>query len=141
MKTILFICTGNYYRSRFAEILFNHLAKEKNIPYRAFSKGLRISSRNVGELSIHTKNYFDQLHIDYSNYLKMPEVFEEIHMKNVDMIIALDEQEHRPMIQQLFPHLEEKFIFWSFADDYIETPETVLPKLEKKVQSFINSLA
>ena len=23
MKTVLFLCTGNYYRSRFAEILFN----------------------------------------------------------------------------------------------------------------------
>ena len=26
MPTVLFLCTGNYYRSRFAEILFNHLA-------------------------------------------------------------------------------------------------------------------
>ena len=25
-KTILFLCTGNYYRSRFAEILFNSVA-------------------------------------------------------------------------------------------------------------------
>ena len=25
-KTVLFLCTGNYYRSRFAEELFNHEA-------------------------------------------------------------------------------------------------------------------
>jgi hypothetical protein len=26
MKSVLFLCTGNYYRSRFAEELFNHRA-------------------------------------------------------------------------------------------------------------------
>jgi len=26
MKTVLFLCTGNFYRSRFAEEVFNHLS-------------------------------------------------------------------------------------------------------------------
>ena len=40
MKKILFLCTGNYYRSRLAEELFNHLAIKNDLPWRAWSEGL-----------------------------------------------------------------------------------------------------
>ena len=39
---ILFICTGNYYRSRFAEAVFNHYSEAHVLPWRAFSRGLAI---------------------------------------------------------------------------------------------------
>ena len=42
MREILFLCTGNYYRSRFAEVLFNHLARESGVKAHAASRGLRV---------------------------------------------------------------------------------------------------
>jgi hypothetical protein len=39
---VLFICTGNYYRSRFAEAVFNHHAEALGLRWRAFSRGLAI---------------------------------------------------------------------------------------------------
>ena len=49
MKKILFLCTGNYYRSRYAEEIFNHMARNKGLPWRAFSRGAaeRLASENV----------------------------------------------------------------------------------------------
>ncbi len=34
---VLFLCTGNYYRSRFAEILFNSVAGKMGLPWMAMS--------------------------------------------------------------------------------------------------------
>lgn len=51
-NTILFICTGNYYRSRYAEIYFNHLVSKIDLDWRAFSRGLEASAgRNEGAIS------------------------------------------------------------------------------------------
>ena len=33
-RTVLFLCTGNYYRSRFAEIIFNSVAGKMGLPWR-----------------------------------------------------------------------------------------------------------
>jgi protein-tyrosine-phosphatase len=35
MKTLLFLCTGNYYRSRYAEELFNHHAARGGLLWQA----------------------------------------------------------------------------------------------------------
>ena len=55
MRTVLFLCTGNYYRSRFAEIVFNSLAREAGLAWRAESRGLAVErgAGNVGPLSAH----------------------------------------------------------------------------------------
>ncbi len=49
----LFVCTGNFYRSRFAEAVFNHEAGHAGLGWRAFSRGLR-PHLNEGDLSPHT---------------------------------------------------------------------------------------
>jgi protein-tyrosine-phosphatase len=36
-KTVLFLCTGSYYRSRFAEIYFNSVALKIGLPWKATS--------------------------------------------------------------------------------------------------------
>jgi hypothetical protein len=41
-KQVLFVCTGNHYRSRFAEALFNQKARQAQLDWRALSRGLRL---------------------------------------------------------------------------------------------------
>ena len=40
MSQVLFLCTGNYYRSRYAEILFNFHATALGVPKRADSRAI-----------------------------------------------------------------------------------------------------
>jgi protein-tyrosine-phosphatase len=53
VKTVLFLCTGNYYRSRFAEELFNHHAERAGHDWIAQSRGLAVERgvHNVGPIS------------------------------------------------------------------------------------------
>jgi protein-tyrosine phosphatase len=49
-RTVRFLCTGNYYRSRFAEALFISVAVRMGLPWRASSRGLALERgvNNVG---------------------------------------------------------------------------------------------
>src|SRR5207237_8142809 len=53
-KTVLFLCTGNYYRSRFAEVLFNSVAGKMGLPWGASSRGLALEQgvHNVGLMAV-----------------------------------------------------------------------------------------
>jgi protein-tyrosine phosphatase len=52
MNRVLFLCSANYYRSRFAEHLFNWLASKADLPWRADSRGLSSGhGANIGPIS------------------------------------------------------------------------------------------
>ncbi|MEO6846422.1 MAG: hypothetical protein ABI443_03550, partial [Chthoniobacterales bacterium] len=63
MKSLLFICTGNYYRSRIAEILFNHYSAIQNVQWHADSRGLTVQSELKG-LSHHARKYLEEHKIE-----------------------------------------------------------------------------
>src|SRR4051812_8799660 len=53
-RTVLFLCTGNYYRSRFAEVLFNSVAGKMGLPWQESSRGLALERgvNNVGPMAV-----------------------------------------------------------------------------------------
>lgn len=137
---ILFICTGNYYRSRFAEIMFNHLA-EKSIPeISAISRGLKLWSGNEGPLSKHTRTFMEQKGIDLSAHLRMPLSLSLQDLKDADSIIAMDRKEHEVLMKEYFPDWADRIDYWHFEDDYIKDPAQVLPALEKEVIKLVEAL-
>ncbi len=121
-------------------MLFNHLAEKKGLAYTAFSKGLRLSKRNKGPVSIHTETYFKNKGIEVIPTSRMPIPVTKQDFDFYNRIIALDEKEHRDLMKQFFPDKETEIEYWNFADDYIEEPATVLPRLEEKVYSLIEQL-
>jgi protein-tyrosine phosphatase len=140
MKQLLFLCTGNYYRSRYAEILFNDQAVKTGLPWRAFSRGLAPDPLNPGPLSRHTAAALTRLEINFDEHLRMPILVTAADFEQADHVVAVKEAEHRRMIEQGFADWLPKVEFWHVHDLDCCGPEEALPHLDREVAALVKRL-
>ena len=140
MPTVLFLCTGNYYRSRFAEMFFNDLASRRGLAWRAVSRGMRQASPElVGPISPLTVERLTSHGIACDN-LRSPQESCEADLTSADVVIALKEQEHRPMMQRKFPHLVDRVQYWHVHDLDCAPAEQALAEIEQLVVGLLEQL-
>jgi protein-tyrosine phosphatase len=140
---ILFLCTGNYYRSRYAEELFNHLAKARGLAWRAFSCGAADKSfpENVGPMSRFTREALAAKGIVPEGGLRDPRPCSLADFDDVQMVVALKEAEHRPLIEQRFPAgVANRIIYWHVDDIEFVHPSIALATIEDHVRELISTL-
>jgi protein-tyrosine phosphatase len=137
---ILFICTGNYYRSRFAEIYFNHLSPELKIKDKAYSKGLNpcCFTDPISDTAI---RFLESIGVKPSHPYRKPAKLLEEDFKNNDLFIALDEKEHRPMVESQFPYWADQIEYWNVADRPELSSEIALPMIAKSVEDLLYKLS
>ncbi|ABW31253.1 arsenate-mycothiol transferase ArsC [Acaryochloris marina] len=142
MQTILFICTGNYYRSRFSEHYFNHLAAQKELGWRAESRGLALEwgQNNDGPISKYARQGLLSRNIQLSDELRFPLPLTLADLNASHQVIAVDETEHRPLMHARFPDWENKIDYWCVHDIDRENPEEALKQLENHIQDLISRL-
>lgn len=137
MKTVLFLCTGNYYRSRYAEILFNARAREMGMAWNAVSRGLAPDPRNPGPMSRDTIAALQGQGIAVDEYLRMPIKVTDDDFQSHHHIVAVKEQEHRPMIQRDFPGWLQNVEFWHVHDLDCCGPDEAIPHLDREVAGLL----
>lgn len=140
-NTVLFLCTGNYYRSRFAEILFNSMVRQRGLDWVADSRGLRLESSNPGPISRFTLTALQEMGIDVTEPIRFPLPVGPGDFQSAHHVIAVKEAEHRPMIAQFFPDWVERVEFWKVDDVDYSGPEVALPELRQNVEDLIERLA
>ena len=139
---VLFICTGNYYRSRFAEAVFNHHAEARGLPWRAFSRGLAIHLVPPGfHLSPHTHQHLTARNMEVRHTAPERKQLSEGDLAESQIIVALKDDEHRPMIRALFPNWESRIQFWDVGDQPDVKPDEGLGEIERLVERLIETLA
>jgi protein-tyrosine phosphatase len=141
MPTVLFLCSGNYYRSRFAELLFNHLAVDEGLDWRAESRGFRLSPANVGPLSRHAVAGLQARGIAVPEPRRSPRVVEAHDFDAFDRVIAVKEEEHRPLMLERFPQWAQRIDYWHIHDLDCSEPEIALVELENQVRGLVARLA
>lgn len=138
---VLFLCTGNYYRSRFAEAVFNHHAGRAGIPARAFSRGLAtyLVKDFPDRISPDTVAALHELGIPLSCTAPYPQQVSNADLAVSHRIIALKHSEHHAMLQLLHPGWEEHVEYWDIHDTDDAPATTQLPRVQKAVLALLDA--
>ena len=127
-KTILFLCTGNYYRSRFAEILFNSVATRMGLPWQATSCGLALERgvNNIGPMAVSALEDLTKRGLRVPT--RMPVQATAKDFEQADWVVALKEDEHLPLLRERFPDWGSKVEFW-----HVDDVPDIFPLIEREV--------
>lgn len=141
-STVLFLCTGNYYRSRFAEEYFNFTAPTRGLRYRAISRALamELGGRNIGPISPHALRGLSERGISLATPLRFPRGLQAFELTTSDWVIAMNEREHRPMILERFSDWMHRVEYWTMDDVDVDTPDNVLPRLARELDLLMHRL-
>jgi protein-tyrosine phosphatase len=140
---VLFLCSGNYYRSRFAELLFNHLVEGSELGYRADSAGLwpDCHDHNVGPIAAETLQALRARGVTLPRAHRVPRDVTEADIERAAVTVAVKEAEHRLLVASRFPSLLERVEFWHVHDIDVAPPSEAIPALERNVRDLIARLA
>jgi protein-tyrosine-phosphatase len=134
-RTVLFLCTGNYYRSRFAEVLFNSVAGKMGLPWQASSRGLALERgvNNVGPMAVEAITALEAKGVRAAEAVaRFPMPVTTDDLERADRVVALKQAEHLHLLQERFPAWVERVECWNVDD----APE-VLGLIEKEVMGLV----
>lgn len=140
--SVLFLCTGNYFRSRFAEIYFNHCASSNAIPVRAESRGIAIEfgHANLGPISADTLRVLTARGIPLEQPIRYPLPLAEADLARHAHIVAVKETEHRPLLDRKFPGWSDRVEYWQVDDIDCARAEDAIAQLEREVERLLARL-
>lgn len=144
-RIVLFLCTGNYYRSRFAEELFNSLAARENLPWRAESRGLGVDTPaalvNVGPISQNIIPALRRLNAWPERIPRYPTQCSQEDLAKADLVIAVKEAEHRKMLADRYPGWDLKCRYWHVHDLDAATAQVAMAQLIDLVGELVRELS
>jgi len=141
-RRLLFLCTGNYYRSRFAEEYWNARAERESLTWRADSRALSDppSVNNPGPMSAGALAELARLGIVARGAQRRPRAVHEEELALYERVIALDRDEHRPIVLRSFPAHAERVEYWDIGDVWKEEPRTAMKRLVQHLELLLIDL-
>ena len=117
-KRVLFLCSGNYYRSRFAEELFNQRARRLGLNWHASSCALAIErgAENIGPISEFAIKALSDLDVIPAHPFRFPVACTVRDLELADLVIAMKEAEHRSLMKTKFNAWAERVTYWHVHD-------------------------
>lgn len=116
-ESVLFICTGNWFRSKFAETYLRSKGYTNVI-----SRGLKVNNskhkkiREKRKISKRVKHKLKSLNIlNNYNYVNPTQLTQD-DLDRYDTIIAMNKEEHYNFIKKHYPNYINKIIFWDIND-------------------------
>ena len=130
---VLFVCSGNAYRSPLAEALLKKLRPDLEID----SAGLHVAI----PVSIQVREYLAKQNA--AQYLKKaPQSIKEKNLKCYDLIVSM-EHIHTKAVLHVCPECENRIIEWNIEDPYFlkdGDARKIYVQIENKVEELAKSL-
>jgi len=131
---VLFVCSGNAYRSPLAEALLKKLKPEIDVDSAGTNPPLIPISKDVRKFL--AKENAEQ-------HLKdAPQVLDSKKLDEYDLIIAM-EPRHKVVVLSTCPECENKIVVWNIHDPYFfpnEYTEKIFEQIRQKVTELADSL-
>jgi len=130
---ILFICSGNAYRSPLAEALLKKLRPDLEID----SAGLHV----IIPISRQVREYLAKQNAT-QHLKKTPQSINEKKLRDYDLIVAM-EHIHTNAILSICPECETRIVEWNIEDPYFlerEDAKNIYAQIENKVEELAKSL-
>jgi low molecular weight protein-tyrosine phosphatase len=139
---VLFLCTGNYYRSRYAELLFNAWAPGHRLAWRADSRALALErgADNVGPISAAVIEACAARGVALPQPLRFPLAVCEADLRAACRVIALKEAEHRPLLSERFSGWQDCVEYWHVHDLDCGTVADALRDIETGIAALLREL-
>jgi len=130
---VLFICTGNSFRSAVAEALLKKLRHDLEVESAGTQPARKIASN--AKMFLEEEGALEKLK-------ERPEGFEHKNLEEYDLIVAMKEH-HKNEILQRFPQVKGKIRVWDI-DDPIYMPNgsdrEVLQEIKRRVVELAESI-
>ena len=140
VNTVLFLCSGNYYRSRFAEELFNHMAAARGVLWMADSAGLNMNPNNRGPVSDLVLQRLEKLGISPLHGDRHPRPAQSSDFSGADIIVAMSHKEHYDLMRKAYPNYITQALFWDVQDVGETDPDEALTTIEALVDNLVDEL-
>lgn len=130
---ILFVCTGNSYRSPIAEALLKKVRGDLEVE----SAG----THPAGMIASNSKKFLEKENAS-KNLKGAPEGIERKNLEEYDLIIAM-KQNHKNEILRRYPQMEDRIQVWNINDPiYLSygSDKEVFEEIKRKVSELVESI-
>ena len=136
---VLFLGVTNHCASRFAEIMFNHIASEQLLNYFSVSRGVMtkpfkdpIDSRTINALTVRG--------VPMSERLRTPRTLSSIDLEACDYIVLISGTELSHRVERTDKLDGKELIIWNFSQVGSLSPSQLFPALEAEVYLLVRRL-
>jgi len=118
------------------------MARSEGLAWRAFSRGAaeRGSPENIGPMSRFALDALGAQAIVPVGARRAPIPCALADFREAQLVIALKEAEHRPLIEQRFPEVAGNVTYWNVDDIEFAPPSIALAMIDRHVRELVATL-